>query len=109
MPRHPSSTYGASFSFGPGPLSTLLKALVAANVALFLANPYDRPLPVVMLDDIRDQINPRTAPVAVIFFLAAVLLCLLQAAAQRIHSYFALRRFELKKDAQITSGVEVEA
>ncbi len=37
MPRHPSSTYGASFSFGPGPLSTLLKALVAANVALFLA------------------------------------------------------------------------
>jgi putative spermidine/putrescine transport system permease protein len=79
------------------------------NVALFLANPYDRPLPVVMLDDIRDQINPRTASVAVIFFLAAVLLCLLQAAVQRIHSYFALRRFDVKKDARVTSGVEVEA
>jgi membrane associated rhomboid family serine protease len=37
MPRYPSSTYGASFSFGPGPLSTLLKGLVAANVLVFLA------------------------------------------------------------------------
>jgi ABC-type spermidine/putrescine transport system permease subunit II len=79
------------------------------NVALFLANPYDRPLPIVMLDDIRDQINPRTASVAVIFFLAAVLLCLVQAVARRVHSYFALRRFELKNDAQLTSAVEVEA
>jgi len=37
MPRYPSSTYGASFSFGPGPLSTLLKGLMAANVLVFLA------------------------------------------------------------------------
>ena len=38
MPRYPSSSaYGSSFAFGPGPLSTLLKALVAANVGVFLA------------------------------------------------------------------------
>jgi putative spermidine/putrescine transport system permease protein len=79
------------------------------NVALFLADPYDRPLPIVMLDDIRDTLNPRTASVAVIFFLVAVLLCLLQAAAQRIHSYVALRRFEANKNKHVTSGIEVEA
>jgi ABC-type spermidine/putrescine transport system permease subunit II len=79
------------------------------NVALFLANPYDRPLPIVMLDDIRDTLNPRTASVAVIFFLTAVLLCALQATAQRIHSYVALRRFELKKHKPVTSRIEVEA
>lgn len=79
------------------------------NVALFLANPYDRPLPIVMLDDIRDTLNPRTASVAVIFFLAAVLLCLLQAVAQRIHSHVALRRFEPAKRTPAASGIEVEA
>ena len=79
------------------------------NVALFLANPYDRPLPIVMLDDIRDTLNPRTASVAVIFFLAAVLLCLLQAVVQRIHSYVALHRFEPAKRAPAASGIEVEA
>jgi putative spermidine/putrescine transport system permease protein len=79
------------------------------NVALFLADPYDRPLPIVMLDDIRDTLNPRTASVAVVFFLVAVLLCLLQAVAQRIHSYYALRRFEPTKRAAVTPGIEVEA
>jgi rhomboid family protein len=36
MPRYPSR-YASSFSFGPGPLSTALKALIAANVAVFVA------------------------------------------------------------------------
>ena len=36
MPRYPSR-YTSSFSFGPGPLSTALKALIGANVAMFLA------------------------------------------------------------------------
>jgi membrane associated rhomboid family serine protease len=36
MPRYPSR-YASSFSFGPGPISTALKALIAANVAMFLA------------------------------------------------------------------------
>jgi membrane associated rhomboid family serine protease len=37
MPRYPSR-YSApsSFSFGPGPISTVLKALIGANVAVFL-------------------------------------------------------------------------
>jgi membrane associated rhomboid family serine protease len=35
MRRHPSP-YASSFSFGPGPISTALKALIAANVAMFL-------------------------------------------------------------------------
>ena len=34
--RRPSSTYGSSFAFGPGPLSTTLKALIGANVVMFL-------------------------------------------------------------------------
>ena len=34
--RRYSSPYASSFSFGPGPLSTALKALIAANVAMFL-------------------------------------------------------------------------
>jgi len=34
--RRPSSAYASSFSFGPGPLSIALKALIAANVAMFL-------------------------------------------------------------------------
>ena len=36
MRRYPSpSRYGSSFNFGPGPVSTALKALVVANVVLF--------------------------------------------------------------------------
>jgi membrane associated rhomboid family serine protease len=37
MPRYPSR-YGAasSFSFGPGPISTALKTIIGANVAMFL-------------------------------------------------------------------------
>jgi membrane associated rhomboid family serine protease len=35
MRRH-ASPYGSSFSFGPGPISTALKALIGANVAMFL-------------------------------------------------------------------------
>jgi membrane associated rhomboid family serine protease len=34
--RRPSSPYGSSFSFGPGPVSTTLKALIGANVAAFV-------------------------------------------------------------------------
>jgi len=37
MPRYPSrSSLPSSFSFGPGPLSTALKALIGANVVLFV-------------------------------------------------------------------------
>jgi membrane associated rhomboid family serine protease len=35
MRRYPSP-YASSFSFGPGPISTTLKALIAANVVMFL-------------------------------------------------------------------------
>ena len=35
--RRTSSPYASSFSFGPGPLSLALKALIGANVAMFLA------------------------------------------------------------------------
>jgi rhomboid family protein len=34
--RRPASRYSSSFSFGPGPLSPILKMLIAANVAMFL-------------------------------------------------------------------------
>jgi membrane associated rhomboid family serine protease len=36
MRRYPSS-YASSVSFGPGPLSSALKAIIGANVAIFLA------------------------------------------------------------------------
>ena len=37
MPRYPArSTSSSSFSFGPGPMSTAMKALIGVNVALFL-------------------------------------------------------------------------
>src|SRR2546428_5416260 len=36
MRRYPSSPYASSFSFGPGPLSTALKALIGANVVMFV-------------------------------------------------------------------------
>jgi membrane associated rhomboid family serine protease len=35
MPRY-SSPYASSFSFGPGPVSTALKSIIAVNVAVFL-------------------------------------------------------------------------
>jgi rhomboid family protein len=35
--RRTSSPYASSFSFGPGPLSTALKALVGANVLMYVA------------------------------------------------------------------------
>jgi membrane associated rhomboid family serine protease len=35
--RRTASPYGSSFSFGPGPISTTLKALIGTNVAMFLA------------------------------------------------------------------------
>ena len=35
--RRPASRYGSSFAFGPGPLSPALKALIGANIAVFLA------------------------------------------------------------------------
>ena len=35
--RRPSSVYASSFSFGPGPVSTALKALIGANVVMFVA------------------------------------------------------------------------
>jgi membrane associated rhomboid family serine protease len=38
MPRYPSRYAGtSSFSFGPGPISTAFKAIIGANVAVFLA------------------------------------------------------------------------
>jgi membrane associated rhomboid family serine protease len=39
MRRYPSS-YPSSFSFGPGGISTALKALIAANVVMFLATTF---------------------------------------------------------------------
>lgn len=36
MRRYPS-TYASSFSFGPGPISTAIKALIAVNVVMFAA------------------------------------------------------------------------
>ena len=37
MRRYASSPYASSFSFGPGPISTVLKALIGANVVMFVA------------------------------------------------------------------------
>jgi membrane associated rhomboid family serine protease len=45
MPRYPSRYSSASsFSFGPGPVSTALKALIGANVAVFFAQRFVPPL-----------------------------------------------------------------
>jgi membrane associated rhomboid family serine protease len=41
MRRYPS-TYPSSFSAGPGPLSTALKAIIIANVVLFFASNFSR-------------------------------------------------------------------
>jgi len=38
--RRSPSPYGSSFSFGPGPLSTALKAIIGANVVVFLAQAF---------------------------------------------------------------------
>jgi len=43
MPRYPSSA-SSSYSFGPGPLSTALKALIRANVLMFFGQLLFRPL-----------------------------------------------------------------
>ena len=43
MRRYPSP-YASSFSFGPGPISTALKALIAANVAMFFITGFSRSL-----------------------------------------------------------------
>lgn len=37
MSRRPASPYASSFSFGPGPISTTLQALIGANVVMFVA------------------------------------------------------------------------
>jgi len=39
MRRYPTR-YASSFSFGPGPVSTALKALIGANVAMFVATTF---------------------------------------------------------------------
>jgi len=39
MRRYPS-TYASSFSFGPGPISTALKALIAVNVLMFVVRAF---------------------------------------------------------------------
>ena len=36
----PITSYASSFSFGPGPISTALKALIAANVAMFVVTTF---------------------------------------------------------------------
>src|SRR5262249_19623675 len=41
MRRYPSP-YASSFSFGPGPLSTALKAIIGANVVMFFATTFFR-------------------------------------------------------------------
>lgn len=38
--RRASSPYASTLSFGPGPLSTVLKVLIGANVAMFLAQTF---------------------------------------------------------------------
>ncbi len=42
--RRTPSPYTTSFSFGPGPLSTAMKALIGVNVAVFFAQMIVRPL-----------------------------------------------------------------
>jgi membrane associated rhomboid family serine protease len=46
--RRSYSPYGSSFSFGPGPLSTTLKALIGANVVMFVAQWAFFPIPNVL-------------------------------------------------------------
>jgi membrane associated rhomboid family serine protease len=44
MRRYPAGTFNSSFSFGPGPLSSAIKALIGANVLVFLAMAFSRSL-----------------------------------------------------------------
>lgn len=60
MRRHPAGTFSSSFSFGPGPLSSAIKALIGANVVLFLLATFSRSLvdqlglsPYLFLTDLR--------------------------------------------------------
>jgi membrane associated rhomboid family serine protease len=46
--RRTSSSYASSFSFGPGPLSTAMKALIGANLAMFVLTWAMPPLLVVL-------------------------------------------------------------
>jgi membrane associated rhomboid family serine protease len=39
--RRPASPHASSFSFGPGPISTALQALIGANVVMFVAQLYE--------------------------------------------------------------------
>jgi membrane associated rhomboid family serine protease len=43
MSRRPASPYASSFSFGPGPISTTLQALIGANVVAFVLQFIFRP------------------------------------------------------------------
>ena len=66
MPRQPSS-YRSNFSFGPGPASTALKALIGANVALFVAQTLAQwfaPLDVTGTDVLTAALGLRPADVA---------------------------------------------
>jgi len=40
MPRYPASRYTSSVSFGPGPVSTAIKVLIAVNVGVFLVSAF---------------------------------------------------------------------
>jgi membrane associated rhomboid family serine protease len=46
--RRYSSSYTSSFSFGPGPLSTAMKALIGANVAIFVLTVFKPELALVL-------------------------------------------------------------
>jgi len=45
MPRYPSRHASSAFSFGPGPLSTALKAIIGINVAIFVAQYFLHAIP----------------------------------------------------------------
>lgn len=58
--RRYASPYVSSFSFGPGPVSTAIKALIGANVVMFVASAFTRTLiaelglvPVLVLHELR--------------------------------------------------------
>jgi membrane associated rhomboid family serine protease len=60
MRRYPAGTFNSSFSFGPGPLSSAIKALMGANVLVFLAMAFSRSIeeqlglsPALFLTDLR--------------------------------------------------------
>ena len=53
--RRISSPYASSFSFGPGPLSSAMKALIGANVLIFFAQTVRRP-------PLTDVLGPGSVP-----------------------------------------------